>query len=173
MRKMLTEHAEYYEILASEFPDVRWHGSGRTYDSIVWEGAPISKQELDALVVKVARKREIRRATKRIRQAADDYIEECGFYSAAVGRLLHYTGDHEAFDYLTAQAMASTTDPAMLWFCVTEEGLTPHTAEQVRYAHKDAVETRQNIYLSMMQQIRALDTMPYADIVAATYVPQQ
>ena len=169
---MIKEHATYGEVLVSEYPDVVWSGSGTDYNTIKWDGGVvIPKQDLDALVVKVARKREIRRATLIIRKGANDYMESVGFDSAAVGRLVHYIGDNEAFDYLTAQAVASLTDTSCTYLCVTDEGLTPHTAEQVRYAHVDAVKTRAAIYLRMMLQINNLPNLSYQEIVGAKYAP--
>lgn len=169
---MIKEHATYGEVLVSEFPDVVWTGSGVDYNSIKWLSAnAVTKGELESRVVAVARKREIRRATRRIREAADTYMQSVGFDSAAVGRLIHYSGDSEAFDYLTAQAVASNTDNASTYLCVTDEGLTPHTAEQVRYAHVDAVKTRAAIYLRMMMQINNLPNLTYVEIVKATYAP--
>jgi hypothetical protein len=165
----MIEEATYAEILLSEYPNAVWSGSGVTYDSIKWSTPPIPKGQLDALVVTVARKREIRRATKKIREGAERYMQDVGFVSAATGRLLHYTGDNEAFDYLTAQAVASFTHDTEIYLCVTDDGLTPHTAEQVRYAHADAVQARADIYLSMMQQINGLQSMPYSYILGARF----
>jgi hypothetical protein len=166
---MIKEQATYAEILLSEFPDAIWSGSGYHYADIHWTTPPISHDLLESLVVKVARKREIRKATKRIRKGADKHMQAVGFSSAAVGRLVHYSGDNEAFDYLTAQAVTSLTDTGTTFMCVTDEGLTPHTAEQVRYAHVDAVKTRAAIYLSMMQQIAGLPLLTYVDITKANY----
>jgi len=167
---MSIEQATYAEILVSQYPDAVWSGSGAQYADIVWQSSPIPQNLLDLSVVIVARKREIRKATARIRLGAGTAIQTGGFFSAATGTLLHYSGDNEAFDYLTAQAVCSNTATSDTFLCVTDVGVSPHTASQVRVAHVDAVQARAYVYLRMMTQIAQLDSMTYQDIKSAVYV---
>jgi len=168
---------DYSSVLRTKYPNTKWSGSGKSYNSIKFISNPVPKADLDLLMPEVELLLIKQTAIKRLNAGYDKYVRS-GYESSALGTPHRYHSTIEAqTDFNTLLVIAINNIAVGPYNYICEEvssGITlprAHTLAQLKLVAKDGYLFKESAFNKLIQQITALDTMSAVQQKQTVFVP--